>query len=514
MIFWKGNRRYKQTCRQSIMSAQGFVNAQGIILNWAVVGAVSLVLGVYAIIAPTLSRQWMVLSLAAVMFPFIVMIVGNVRRLLLAAILLDIPFQMDVYLFYREDTAQFGALGGLMVSVTTMALAILYALWFVERLTKAPEPRSRSLFRTSLPLGLYVAFGLLSMLAAQDIELSIFQIFFLGQMCLLYIYVVGTVKSRQDIVFIITILLIGLVLESLIMIGLKIIGYNIKIGIIKAVIDGNRVSGTLTAPNIASSYLSLTLAPAMGIILTRLDQKYKWLAVIAFGLGVIALFLTLSRGGWVTLVLSVAILCLLAWHRGWLSPTIPIAIVIIAILVAILFQQALMDRIFGDDGGSAHSRVPLMKIAFRIISDNPLLGVGINNYAIAMRPYLILESANVWLFTVHNKYLLTFAEIGTGGVIAYIWFLLATIRRGWQCWAFGDRLLSPLALGFAAAIAGQMIHMNVDIFNARPQVQLLWLVAGLITAMHHLASEGPVMSPNTGQSKGHDMQVVQNKAVL
>ncbi len=503
MTFLAGKGLKKQINLVSTTVAQGLRTPRywDPVLQWTIVGVVSLVLGTYAIIGPSLSRQWMVLSLAAIIFPFIVMIIGNMRRLLLAAILLDISFQMDVYLFYREDTVQFGGtIGGLLVSVTTIALTILYALWLAERLAKPPEPQSRPLFRTSLPLGLYLAFGLLSMLVAQDIQLSIFQIFFLGQMYLLYIYIVGTVQSREDIVFIITILLIGLILESLLMIGLRVIGHSIEIGNIRAVIEGNRVSGTLTAPNIASSYLSLTLAPAMGIVLTKLEQKYKWLAVIAFGLGVIALFLTLSRGGWGTLVLSVTVLCLLAWHRGWLPQTIPIVIVIVAILVAFLFQQALMDRVFGDDGGSAHSRIPLMKIAFRIISDNPLLGVGINNYAIAMKPYLILESTVVWLFAVHNKYLLTWAEIGTGGVIAYIWFLLATIRRGWQCWTFGDRLLSPLALGFAAAIIGQMMHMNVDIFKARPQVQLLWLIAGLITAMHYLTSEGLVMSPNTGQS--------------
>ena len=58
-----------------------------------------------------------------------------------------------------------------------------------------------------------------------------------------------------------------------------------------------------------------------------------------------------------------------------------------------------------------------------------------------------------------------------------------TIRRGWQCWKLQDRFLSPLALGFTAAIIGHMIHMYVDLFNGRPQVQLLWLIAGLVDAL-------------------------------
>ena len=63
------------------------------------------------------------------------------------------------------------------------------------------------------------------------------------------------------------------------------------------------------------------------------------------------------------------------------------------------------------------------------------------------------------------------------------------VSRGWQCSRLNDRFLSPLALGLTAAVAGQMGHMLIDVFNSRPQVQLLWLVAGLVTAMRNLASE-------------------------
>jgi hypothetical protein len=34
-----------------------------------------------------------------------------------------------------------------------------------------------------------------------------------------------------------------------------------------------------------------------------------------------------------------------------------------------------------------------------------------------------------------------------------------------------------------------MGHMFIDIFNSRPQVQLLWLVAGLITAMRNMSMQ-------------------------
>src|SRR5439155_18314025 len=92
-------------------------------------------------------------------------------------------------------------------------------------------------------------------------------------------------------------------------------------------------------------------------------------------------------------------------------------------------------------------------------------------------------------YTVHNKYLLVWSEAGIGALLAFLWFLGSTLRRGWSLWRRDDPLLSPLALGLTAGIIGQTVHMSVDIFQSRPQIQLLWLVAGLLVAMQNVARE-------------------------
>ena len=48
----------------------------------------------------------------------------------------------------------------------------------------------------------------------------------------------------------------------------------------------------------------------------------------------------------------------------------------------------------------------------------------------------------------------------------------------------------PLILGFTAGLMAQSIHLAVDTFNDRPQTQLLWFVAALITAMSSMALSG------------------------
>ena len=99
------------------------------------------------------------------------------------------------------------------------------------------------------------------------------------------------------------------------------------------------------------------------------------------------------------------------------------------------------------------------------------------------------ETYGAWLAPVHNKYLLVWSETGTLGILSFMLFLLALGRAAWQCWKRGDRLLSPLALAFMAAILGRMLHMGVARFGGRPQGQLLWLTAGIIAAMHNMERE-------------------------
>ena len=88
-------------------------------LQWTIAAAVGLMLGVYVIIFWLFPTKWATLSLLVVAAPFAAMIVGQVRKLLLAIVIIDIPLQMDTYLSFREGAIG-GAIPGLGISVTTL----------------------------------------------------------------------------------------------------------------------------------------------------------------------------------------------------------------------------------------------------------------------------------------------------------------------------------------------------------------------------------------------------------
>jgi putative inorganic carbon (HCO3(-)) transporter len=487
MTFWKADHQPKQAlwARTAALRRRALPTIRAPSLQWPMAAAVGLALGLYLVVAISWRPRWAPIFALAALFPFVAMIVGDVRKLLLAVILVEITLQLDKFLYYDWQAASLGAIGGLNVSVTTFCLAALYALWLAELLARATAvPRS---LRASLPLLAYLAAVTLSTVVAQNARLAVFEIFLLVQSFLLFIYIIKSVQSRQDLLFVVTLLLIGLAFQGAVMIGLRIIGHGISVARIYAYIDASgRVGGTVGTPNTAASYLTLLLAPALGVMLTPLKRRHTWLAGLAFGLGSVALVLTFSRGGWLAFIVSIMLLCLLAFYRGWLAPRILLTFVVIVVLLFVLFREPILARLFGDDGGTAGSRIPLTRLALRIIRDHPLLGIGANNYVTILPQYITPEFYGEFLFTVHNKYLLVWAETGIVGLVAFLGFLLAVIRRGWQGWRLRDRLLSPLALGFTATIVGQMAHMLFDVFHSRPQVQMLWLVAGLVIAIRNM----------------------------
>ncbi len=464
------------------------------IQKWVIVGGVGVLLGVYVVVVSLFPTQQLPLLMFPVIAFFLALVIGNLRRVLLGCIILDCWFPIDAYLGFREEIGRLASIGGLNVSLTTLALAVLYGWWLAELLTRRQQLR-RPVLRLSLPLLFFVFFAVLSLSAARAPQLSLFEIVMLVQMLLLVIYIIGTVRTPDDIRFIVIMMMIGLILQSLVMIGLYFVGHSIRVGPLLARIDhGVRVAGTLGSPNTAGGSLSLVLAPLFSLILNRDPRTSKRLAALAFGLGCIALILTLSRGGWIAFGLSMALLCLVASLRGWLPAKVIITFIAITAVVFLLTHEQILNRVEADDHGAAYSRVPLMRLAFRMIEDNPLVGIGVNNFGFRARIYSA-ELGGIWLSTVHNKYLLVWSETGIGGLAAFLTFLLVTIRRGWQAWQRQDPLLSPLALGLMAGVIGQMTHMFVDIFNDRPQVQALWFVAALITVIHVMIREERVCHP-------------------
>ena len=310
-------------------------------------------------------------------------VVGETRKILLAAILLDNPLQMDVSWGYDIKAGGRGAIAGFNVPVTTIALLILYAAWFGERALTGRSPWKPTLGGNLAP-ALYLLFAGLSIFVAYDKTIAFYECWLFLQMFLLYVYLVSSVNTRQEVLFILSFLFVAVGIEALLMMAVFITGRNFEFYLLSTLADasfmaeGNvRPGGTIGSPNSAAGYLSVLLVSAFSLMLVHRPPFIKWLAVGAFGLGLGALLLTQSRGGWLAFGLGVSLVGSLAWARGWLSIRVSLICVLIGLGGGLWFSETILERLFGDDGGSTSFRWKLLSIAYRVIADHPLLGVGV-----------------------------------------------------------------------------------------------------------------------------------------
>jgi O-antigen ligase len=425
----------------------------------------------------------------------------RLRTLLVMIILLDIPLQIGTHLFWSDDFAESGGLGGLEISITTLALAGLYFLWFVGYISRRQLEPAVSL-GPALPLALYVLFEMVSLLAARDPVVGLYDIFLAVQMLLLFVYLTNWLRTRRDFAFVVRMLLVGLSIEAGIILGLKITGHDVEIPSLPGhtLVAGNaegteefsRPGGTFASPNVAGSYLGTMLTITMGILLlTRPRPLYKGLLLLSFALGVVALLITYSREGWLALLCSALLLCFVSWR--WLRSRRKFIILGAALLVAsLLFDNAVSRRLFQSDEGAASSRIALNKLAIRMIEDHPIIGVGANNFTLNVREYASQEFIGEWLYVVHNKYLLIWVEAGVGGLLAYIWFLSASLRGGWQCWRVRNPLYSPLSLALFCGIFALAICNMFQADRGRPLMQLLVVLVALVETIKVRMAPAPI----------------------
>jgi O-antigen ligase len=411
------------------------------------------------------------------------------QRVLLGVTVLDTSIQVDTYLFYQENWATFGAIGGINISMATICLAALYGLWLMDSaVSLSTYERERMYLNWALTA--YVCIAIFSWFVAEQKLLALNTITLLVQSYLLYTYVANCVKLRSEVIYVASLMAIALAIQGAVMIGLRVVGHNLSLGPVSATMDDGRVAGTIGSPVTGGSFLALMIAPTVALFVAPIKSSLKVVALAALALGGFGLLLTYTRGAWIAVGMSVSLLVMLLWWRGWVSARLPVAMAVAALLVGAIFHESISNRVFGDDEGSARGRIPLYQMAWAMVSDHPILGVGVNNCAASAGPYAArAEFRGEWFWTFHNRYLVEWVETGIIGLSAFLLFLLTTIRTGWQAWLRRDRLLSPIALALVLAMVGQMVHMFVDVFISRPQVQSLWLCAALVAAIGRIDTE-------------------------
>ena len=266
----------------------------------------------------------------------------------------------------------------------------------------------------------------------------------------------------------------------------------------------SRLSSSITNPNELASMLVAALALSFGLAAALKDRPLPRLGALgAAGVCIVGIFLTGSRGGLVSL--AIALLAFLVVGGRWRGRVVVVATVVILAGIGFFNYFASAEiRSHVSSVGSGTGRLDLWTVAWRMVEQEPLHGVGAGNFPVSSVHYLLqpgaIERADYIVGVpkvAHNTYLELWAELGVVGLgffLCVVVFCLYSALKAASSFARqGDARLEVLARALFVAMVGLLAG---DFFGSRLNNKEVWLLLGFAPALLAIARsrEGPARS--------------------
>jgi putative inorganic carbon (HCO3(-)) transporter len=244
-------------------------------------------------------------------------------------------------------------------------------------------------------------------------------------------------------------------------------------------------------PNVMAGSLALLLPISLAACLfawKECSRQERLLYTAAVACGGVVLLLTQSRGAWVAIVLSLAVLLALRWRWGWL---IGLGMAAAGLLLAVLvgFDEAASALMMSASLGSLAGRLEVWSRAIFLIQDFPFTGIGMGSFtetADRLYPFFLYLPASIE--HAHNLFLQIAVDLGLLGIISWLAIWMGLAFAAWQVWRAGrrsaDSWLTGLGAGLLCSQVVLVVHGLTDAVVwgiARPAI-LVWLVWGMIAS--------------------------------
>lgn len=441
-----------------------------------------------------LRLKWLVVFVLLTSVPIFVTTVGSLRNAFMVLLIFSISMQMSFNPVYSDYSSTHL---GLRISLTTLVLLPLYILWLFELLHGVRSVRFFPF--VTVPLGIIVLWSGLSFFVAEKPYYVSYQFLPAIESFLVYFYAANYLKSQEDTRFIMKWVFIAVAFEALVAIGqylapgafnLKYMGWHEES--LKLYYAGrtiSRPSGFLGHANNLASFLA-TWLPLLFIYIIGFDEKLhkRTLHIIFFALGIVALLLTFSRGGWLTFAFAIfSILILLSKRdiRRKFPKIIPriFCLSLIGLIMILPFSSDIRHRLTKDDYRAGKSRIVLAKKALQIIKEKPITGVGLGYYS------------DFKLIPPHNIYLQTATELGLVALILLIWVFWIFIRQGLVALQLPDKRNVLFAIGLFAGLTGAYLNGMFELGTiGYSQFLRLLFMGGLLVALGQYQKQNSALS--------------------
>lgn len=258
-----------------------------------------------------------------------------------------------------------------------------------------------------------------------------------------------------------------------------------------------------------AGYMELALAVPLGLIFSGSVEKEKRLIYLfAAGLMGVALIMTNSRGGIISLVAEILFLVAVSGLRrrhkkreseekrfriksAALKAGLALALVIALFgSVVLLGGEDVLSRLVGsvNTEDPTTGRAHFWAVTTEIIKAHPWLGTGLGAFAVVYTGY---DSRNglYRLEQAHNDYLQVLSDGGIVGAVIGLFFVVNLFRMGFARRESGDDFRRGVATGAMAGCFAVLVHSFFDFTLHTPANALLFLILAALATMNGRVEE-------------------------
>ena len=252
-----------------------------------------------------------------------------------------------------------------------------------------------------------------------------------------------------------------------------------------------------------AGYMELTMALPLGLVFSNaVEREKKFIYMFAAGLMAVALVMTNSRGGIVSLVAELLFLIALMGigrrHRKKRERKEPLirsaamkaglALALVIALfggVVLLGGEDALSRIVGSVNADdpTTGRAHFWSVTVDIIKNHPVIGTGLGAFGVVYTGY-DTRNGLYRLEQAHNDYLQVLSDGGIVGAVLGLVFLVALFRMGFARRESRDDFRRGVATGALAGCFAVLVHSFFDFTLHTTSNTLLFLVLAALATMN------------------------------
>jgi O-antigen ligase len=400
--------------------------------------------------------------------------------------LADLAFGLAIFMFLGFIVVVPNFAGETLSIIKLAALPLLLS-WFAIVTREGAEGHNFIVAHpaATLVILLFLGWALLSVLWAEDVNAALFSVFRYLLAVGLVLVVFAAVRTQRDVTIIVAAMVLGAACAAV---------YGLLNPPSTEPGELDRLSGTLGNANELAGALATGIGLAGGLVAVARSALARSLALGLGALCLCAILLTGSRGGLVALAAMLIAAVLLARGRRLLFTLAAIAIAIAAIgYIATAAPEQSRDRILHPGRGTG--RIDIWTVGGRMVSANPVTGVGAGNFTVSSIHYLLQPGAlpdDQYIAdepsVAHNTYLEVLAELGIPGALLFValilFFLGCSISALSRYRRLGDRRMQGLTIAITVSLIGVLTQY---VFGSQQYARELWLLLGLGPALLAMA---------------------------